>query len=486
MTLWRVARYWLYIVHRWLGIFACLLFAIWFTSGLVMSYVGYPEAQPARRYQALQPIDWSAVRLDPDGLLSYLNLQRFPRELRLEMLLGEPVYRVIDWDGTRSTVSAHSGERAGGTEPEQAVTIAQAYANAQGKLQVTISRDQWTVPGGFNPWRPLHRIAIDDSAGTEVYVSARTGEVVLATTRMQRFWNWLGSVPHWIYFTPLRANQPAWRQVNLWISGPAIFVAISGIWIGILRLRPLRRYSQDRVSPYHGWKSWHHWAGIVGGVFLLSWILSGWLSVNPNGWLSGNSPEADALLRYSGHDGAQFEADFDTLAAEPARTARFFHVDGVPIAALVLTDGTERLLDARTGERVALTDDRLIHAAQRLMPESKMTGHDRIEKYDSYWYAHHDHPPLPVLRVALDDPQHTWFYIDPATGLVLDLLDDGGRRYRWWFNALHRLDFSWLVQNRVLWHTIIWALCLAGLTISASGTVIGWRRLRRTAHHHPK
>src|SRR6185503_12682292 len=111
MTVWRVLRYWLYIGHRWLGIGVCLLFVLWFVSGLVMSYVGYPEAQPARRYQALQLLDWKQVRLDPDGLLAYLSLQRYPRELRLEMLLGRPVYRVIDWDGSRTTVSAHSGER---------------------------------------------------------------------------------------------------------------------------------------------------------------------------------------------------------------------------------------------------------------------------------------------------------------------------------------------------------------------------------------
>jgi uncharacterized iron-regulated membrane protein len=472
MTAWRVVRYWLYIGHRWLGICACLLFAMWFLSGLVMSYVGYPEAQPARRYQALQPIDWDQVRLDPDGLLSYLGL-------RLEMLLGEPVYRVIDWDGARSTVSAHSGERFSGVDPQQAITIAQTYANAHGSLQATIQRDQWTVPERFTTLRPLHRIAMDDAAASEVYVSERTGEVVLSTTRTQRFWSWLGSVVHWTYFTPLRANAPLWRQVILWTSGPAILVALSGIWIGILQLRIQRRHAHDRVSPYHGWKSWHHWAGIVGGVFLLSWIFSGWLSVNPNGWLSGGSPDADALLRYAGNDRAGFAVDFGKLAHESARTVRFYRVDGVPIAAVVRADGAERLLDARTGERVAFMDSQLVRAAGRLMPDRQMIGHERMEKYDSYWYAHHDHPPLPVLRVAFDDPQHTWFYIDPATGLVLDMLDDGGRRYRWWFNALHRLDFSWLVQNRVLWHTVVWALCLAGLTISASGTVIGWRRLRR-------
>jgi hypothetical protein len=59
------------------------------------------------------------------------------------------------------------------------------------------------------------------------------------------------------------------------------------------------------------------------------------------------------------------------------------------------------------------------------------------------------------------------------------MLDAGGRSYRWWFNALHRLDFGWLVGIRALWHTTMWVLCLAGLVISVSGTVIGWRRLRR-------
>jgi len=35
------------------------------------------------------------------------------------------------------------------------------------------------------------------------------------------------------------------------------------------------------------------------------------------------------------------------------------------------------------------------------------------------------------------------------------------------------------VQNRVAWHTTVWTLCIAGLITSASGSVIGWRRLRR-------
>lgn len=37
------AKRWLYLIHRWAGIVLCLFFAMWFISGVVMMYVGYPS-----------------------------------------------------------------------------------------------------------------------------------------------------------------------------------------------------------------------------------------------------------------------------------------------------------------------------------------------------------------------------------------------------------------------------------------------------------
>ena len=36
----------LYLWHRWLGIGLCLFMAMWFFSGMVMLYVGYPKLTP--------------------------------------------------------------------------------------------------------------------------------------------------------------------------------------------------------------------------------------------------------------------------------------------------------------------------------------------------------------------------------------------------------------------------------------------------------
>ena len=486
MGVWRFVRYWLYIGHRWLGIVTCLLFVAWFVSGLVMSYVGYPELKAGQRLEGLPRIDWGAVRVAPDEALSTLSLTHYPREMRIEMLTDEPVYRITDWDGTRHTVSARDQRRLEVATPEQAAAVAAYFSGARPRQQETIERDQWTVPERYRLLRPLNKVHMDDRAGTVVYVSARTGEVVLATTRWQRFWNWLGSVPHWIYFTELRANQPLWRQVNLWVSGPAILIAVSGIWIGILRIRLQRRYPHGTMSPYHGWKLWHHWAGLVGGAFLLTWILSGWLSVNPNQWLSGGSPSREQLLDYSGHSQSSFDSQWSAIernALAGAKQLQFIHFAGQPLLLVIRGEHYRGLLDAHTGEPTTLSDEAVAVAARRLMPANSAIEQQRLVEGDSYWYSHHEQRPLPVLRVTFDDPEHSSFYLDPVTGAVLDFVDDGARRYRWWFNALHRLDFAWLLQYRALWHATIWVFCIAGLVSSCSAVVIGWRRLRRKMPH---
>ncbi|MDQ6216859.1 PepSY domain-containing protein, partial [Achromobacter insolitus] len=43
------AKRWLYLIHRWAGIVLCLFFAMWFISGVVMMYVGYPKLTPQER-----------------------------------------------------------------------------------------------------------------------------------------------------------------------------------------------------------------------------------------------------------------------------------------------------------------------------------------------------------------------------------------------------------------------------------------------------
>ena len=63
------AKRWLYLVHRWLGVLLCAFFAMWFFSGVVMMYVGYPKLTAAERLAHLPPLHTATVGLEPEQAL---------------------------------------------------------------------------------------------------------------------------------------------------------------------------------------------------------------------------------------------------------------------------------------------------------------------------------------------------------------------------------------------------------------------------------
>ena len=135
--------------------------------------------------------------------------------------------------------------------------------------------------------------------------------------------------------------------------------------------------------------------------------------------------------------------------------------------------------DPVSGTPAPLDDTQIFAAARWLMPEASMTMQLRLDTEDAYWYSHHQERMLPVLRVGFDDAAESWFHIDLRTGAIVGRSDRGRRTYRWLFNALHSLDFHALIAHRPAWDIVVWFLSLLGLVISASGVVIGWRRLTR-------
>ena len=478
-TITRRLRRWLYIGHRWIGIVTCLLFAMWFVSGVVMMYVAFPGLSEGERLAALPEIAWEKVRLSPDRAMQTAGAAQYPRDIRLAMLDDEPVYRLTGWNGRRQTVSAIDGRLVESVSLDRAMHVARRYPGAA-DVQFTgmVDRDQWSVTARYDPLRPLYRIALNDAAGTRLYVSSRSGEIVLDTNTTERLWNWLGSIPHWIYPTVLRRDGALWRQVILWVSGTCMVVAISGIWIGILRVRLRKRYQGGSVTPYSGWMAWHHVTGFFAGVFVLTWMFSGWLSVNPGGWFERSGPSREMLQRYAGHDAPTIASALP--AGLPAAVeARFVWIGGAPLMLLADRRGIQTPVDPATGTPAPLTDARIFAAARALLPDAAMPMQLRLGAYDFHWYAHHHARALPVLRAGFDDDVQSWFHLDPRTGDILGRSDIARRSYRWLFNALHSFDFPWLLAYRPAWDIVVWLLSLLGMTISVSGVAIGWRYLRR-------
>ena len=474
-VVWHTIKRWLYLTHRWIGIATCLLFVLWFVSGLVMLYVPFPSLEREERLAGLAPIAWDEVRYQP-------GTEAALREVALEMRGERPIWRISPWDAPASAVWADSGLVAGPTGRSEAGVIASGFGQAPVEAMRPIHSDQWTVGEGYARHRPLWKAELAGDGGRVLYVSSATGEVVLDTARQERFWNWLGSVPHWLYPRALREDQPLWRQVVMWTSGPCILGAITGIWIGLMRIRPgARRFKGGRMTPYRGWMKWHHVSGLVGSLFLVLWIFSGWLSVDPFRLFASEGIAAQARQAYAGYAPLP-KPDFG-LMAQAGGTAHRVVLRSAAGSAYVRFEqpGTDdRLLDPVTFLPHQPEFERLRQRAAALLPDASLGSFETLTQPDAYWYAVRGEVALPVLRAKFDDEASTWVHIDPTSGDLLGEADASRRTYRWLFDLFHRWDLNLLLHTPFARDLLIWLMSLAGLISSATAVVVGWRRLRRS------
>ncbi len=475
-----MTRY-VFLLHRYLGIAAGLVISVWCLSGIVMMYVQFPELTPSEEKAALESLDLGACCELPEA-----DASQSPtiESLRVEMMAGVPVLRLVYSDGERRTIDLSSGETLQRISATQADAVAAAFASVTGiedyRNAGSLARDQWTVYGAFDPHRPLYRFEGADSARTTWYVSSATGQVVQATTRWERFWNWLGAVPHWLYPTLLRQHTALWSQIVIWLTIVGTFLTVLGIYVG---LRQLRTRRSGRYSPYRGAAFWHHCAGLIFGAFMLTFLVSGFFSMNPWGALETRS-FAREVRRQRGTEirlDADLRSEIEHLKelSLPPDTVRIdaHVVDGERFFVASERAGESSRPQAQPGEIGAFERRALIEAPQRLRPGVDVLEAGWIEKHDAYYYSHHDELPLPVYRIIYSDAER--FYLDGLTGQILRAVDANGRWYRWLHYALHRGDFSAALRSRPWWDSFMLPL-MAGVSLSAlTGSWIGLRRVRR-------
>jgi hypothetical protein len=472
------------LLHRYLGIAIGFVIAIWCLSGFVMMYVPYPEFTDAERVAGLEPLaatpccDASITAALDDALRDEDIVS-----LRIEGVAGRPLMRLRSFFGERAI---DLGSSAAFTAPSTAdiAEISSSFARSIGFDATatdlgTVDVDQWTVSGEFDAYRPLQRFSANDSAGSQWYVSTVTGEVVQFTTFRERFWSWLGAVPHWIYFTTLRQHPELWAKIIIWLTIASVFLTSLGIYIGINRLAPRRK---GRVSPYRGAALWHHYTGLVFGVLVLSWLTSGLFSMNPWGILEGRSFAAE----YENLNGGLLAPSIPLRAVEHLRRGAFppdaVRIDsklflGEPALVAWRRDGARMLLDVDTAAALPARRLPFEAAAGAMRPNVALAEQGWLDSEDAYYYSHHERTELPVYRVVYADGER--IYLDGTTGELIYAVDSGRRWYRWLFAALHRGDFAAAIRSRPVWDILMISLLVGVSLIALTGTWLGAKRLLR-------
>ena len=480
---------WLYLGHRWFGVAMCVWFALWFATGIIMMYVEYPELTEEERLAALVPLELDRVSVSVDEAVAAGGLPGVAT-VSLSAIGARPAYRLRDESGRFVVVHADDGSRFTGHSPASALAAAQhstlAAAGQLATFERTVDVDQWTVSEVLGEHRPLHRIALGDARATVVYVSDTTGQIVRDTQRSERLWNWVGSTLHWIYPVQLRRHRELWANLTIYLSVAGVVSVATGAVIGIIRLRVREPYRGRNVSPYAGVAKWHHVLGLVCLVFLATFMFSGLMSLSPWGLFDSASSEAEQVRRYmrGERDAAPFPVlDLRALASKgPVKEVEWRRLAGTGYAVVTRSaDDREVVLEGLRGTAALhALRERIPAATSALVPGARIVAAAPVDAYDDYYYSRHNrYRPLPAYRVAFDDAESTWFYVDWTTGAVVLRYTAAARVQRWLYNGLHSLDFGLLTRRGPLWDGTLIVLCIVGFAFASTALMVGWRRLAR-------
>jgi len=477
----RTARVLIY-THRWLGMVSGVVFIVWFVSGIVMMYARMPELDPQERLMRLAVINPESIRVMPPAAAN-ADITR----LTIGTLEGRPVVRLTERGRTLLSF-ADTGDAVPAVDADQALRIGRAFEGGISNLHYDsrlVDADQWSF--AVRGRMPMHRIAVDDAAGTMLYVTEIGGDVVLKTTASGRLWGGAGAVLHWLYFAPLRRNAALWKEVVVWTSITGTVLCLVGLAWGLWRISPLRGYRLRREwhwSPYAGWMRWHHYAGLIFGVVTTTWIFSGLLSMDPWDWHPTTAPTRDQRSRVAG---GPLDLN-DLTVARVQRVVQAFRpslqkdLEIIRFRGRYYATGAGGIVsfdEPQYGARDQLPADLVFGAADVAMNGVPIEGISWLDDYDAYYYDRDRRLSLPVLRVRYGDAQRTWLYFDPSHGAIARKEERLTRLNRWLYHGFHSLDFPFLYYRRPLWDVVVILLSLGGVALSATTLSASWRRVRR-------
>jgi len=291
----------LYLIHRWTGIAMCALMALWFVSGMVMLFVGYPKLTPAERLAALPPLA-AGCCIEPAQALARSHHPAAVQAITLTSIAGRAHYQLLEQDGRTTQLDAATGALAPKPDTQAAVAAARMFKpGVPARYAGLVEEDRWTHSRGLNPHRPLHVVELDDDAATRVYVSSATGQVMLDAPRAERYWNFAGAWLHWLYMLRQQNTDPVWTWTLIGLSAVGVLSAVTGMANGMQRWRFKGRYKSGARTPYRDFAMrWHHVLGLAFGLVLCTWMFSGLMSMNPLGVFNARGARPDAAAMQGG------------------------------------------------------------------------------------------------------------------------------------------------------------------------------------------
>lgn len=422
----------IYKVHKWLGLPMLVLFAMWYISGCVMLYHRFPRLSSGEREVCVLDTA-SAARLWGE----------MPETFRSAS---------ITFSGHRPQISV--GKRViGAYTPTRADldTIAAGFGLSVARVDTLADLDKWTPMQKYEGDLPLLRVVSPED--TYLYVSSTTGSPLQYCTRTQRFWSWLGPLPHYLYITPLRRNADAWHAVVIALSGVCTLSVLIGL---VIAVRFVVKRRKLKVFGKRWWQQHFIW-GLFAGVFMLMFIFSGMMSMVDFG-------------THTSHDSSAV-TDVESSSIDPALLAGEFRdcrIEKVPFTVISKRAGKKTTRITPQGSEPDYSPEAVIPVIEQMTGEKVTDCHEVTD--DIFYYS----KGRPAWRAEAGENLVYW-----NDNGYYRVMTPPARARRICYSMLHNVRLPWLNAHPVLHDVLMWILLLSGLVITVTGGVLAFRALRR-------
>lgn len=476
----------IYTVHRILGTLLSILFLMWFLSGIVMIYHRFPSASRDEKMGKLEAL--------PDSLPSIAEIlnrsqgKDSVKNLSLYTYLGQTYVEARTKQKTEKFL-VDSLDKLPEINGDYIHRVAALWCDAPVSHIDTLNRlEQWIPFGRLKKDFPIYKFYFKDTDQTQLYVSSVTGEVLQCTILSERFWGWLGPIPHWVYFTWLRQDVDLWSDVIVWISIFGIIMLFAGFCLSIHTYRMSIKNGKGLTSPYKKkWYRWHHIFGTAFGIFLLTWIVSGMYSLaDIPEWLGKTHKEypARSVLSRGTLPLSEYRLDYRKLIAEYAGEVTQISWDSFydyPIYQVLLKEKGLVYVDASSDQVVPFKlSEQQVREAISSIHSGEPIIVTELTEYDHYYIDTKGNLTLPVWKVSIGNKDNTCYYINPQNGSYRSV----NNHSRWQFQlyqGFHSLRYKIFVGHPVIWTIVMWILLLGGAFVSLTGVVLGCKYLIRCA-----
>lgn len=477
-------------LHKITGSLLSLLFLLWFISGIVMIFEGFPHASRKERFDHLATFSENQFKQLAPPPTTWLG------KVNLELCNGKPVYRLITGRKAQKAFDAQNLKPLESFSEEHARKQATSFLGSPVKeVKLLNNVDQWVPWSYYKPLLPFYKCYMNDPARTVLYVSEKTGEIVQQTNRKERWAARCGVIPHWLYFKQLRLQSGLWLVVVLCLSGVGIAMSFTGIIVGLIRKK-----NGNHLTPYKkALYKWHHITGFIFGLFVFTFVLSGFFSLaNVPNWMVFISSKNEKKISWGQDLDLAKQAAispykiYEALEQkEGIRKISWKNMHGKPAYFVYYNNyqipETYQLVGDSIQKHTIYSLSEVKEIAKNYLGG---TGYSIIhqEKYDNYYKGSAMYYlPQPVYKLITSNAAQTWIYINPATAEKVKSYTRNTRLRRWLYQGLHKFDFKFLREEAEWFRKLLLiVISLGGIAVSASGVLMSKVWLRRTVRKTQK